>query len=373
MNQRGQKKYVFQTAWKRLSAHIFDSAGYLLLYFLTWGRGWAQASNLREQPRSIVCWRPDHLGDLLFARPALLALRWKFPQTRIVLICSQAGAALTGRDDFIDERLIWDAPWFARGSAGDPPAGLLARLRQERFDISIDWRGDLRHHWLAYRSGIPLRLGYGITGGGFLLQHAPRLPKAQHEVERNFALLRHLGVEAFPPVCPPLPVSPEAQAWAQAQWRPGPGLRLVIHPGAGDPDKCWPTAEWKSLLAVMPLAGAQILAIGTRAERERSEGLASAFPGLRLLQGQTSLEQTIALISSAQLLVGHDSGPAHLAMTQGIPVVYLWGDKNDPQEWGPWGAQARAWVIPRKQMATAAKTLSSILQAMPEDGGKRAK
>jgi ADP-heptose:LPS heptosyltransferase len=62
------------------------------------------------------------------------------------------------------------------------------------------------------------------------------------------------------------------------------------------------------------------------------------------LAGQTSVGQLAALLGRAALVLGVDSGPLHLAVSQGAPTVHLFGP-SDHARFGPWGDSARHVVL----------------------------
>jgi ADP-heptose:LPS heptosyltransferase len=51
------------------------------------------------------------------------------------------------------------------------------------------------------------------------------------------------------------------------------------------------------------------------------------------------LKEVKGVVAGAQLFVGNDSGPAHIAAAFGIPVVVLFGASN-PVTWAPWRTEA---------------------------------
>jgi len=57
------------------------------------------------------------------------------------------------------------------------------------------------------------------------------------------------------------------------------------------------------------------------------------------------LDRVKSLMADAQLFVGNDSGPAHMAAAFGVPVVAIFGP-SDPSIWGPWRTPARVLVSP---------------------------
>ncbi len=361
-------RYVFQAAWKRWAAGLLDGAGYAGAWLLTAGRGLKPDAAVLAEPRSILVVRLDHLGDVLFARPCLQALRRRFPRAHLACLTSRAGAQLLARDAFLDEVLSWEAPWFARGTVPPGQAGwveLARQLRTRRFDVGLELRGDLRNLLLLWRAGVRVRLGYGITGGGFLLHRCLALPAGRHEVERDLAVAAAAGADFTPQAYTPLALSPEELAEGRGAWQ-GAGPKVVVHPAAGDPAKRWPAGRFARVCAALADAGCEILLVGTAPERTVAEDAAAGVPGVRNLAGRTSLRALAALISAADLLIGNDSGPAHLALTQGIPAVLVWSETNAPEEWGPWGEGCRARVIrqPEREEAVA-ETVAAALSFLP--------
>jgi heptosyltransferase-2/heptosyltransferase-3 len=62
------------------------------------------------------------------------------------------------------------------------------------------------------------------------------------------------------------------------------------------------------------------------------------------LAGRTSVGQLAALLRRADLVLGVDSGPLHLAAAQGAPTIHLYGP-GDAGRFGPWGDPHRHVVV----------------------------
>lgn len=350
LGRRGERCYVYRSWWLRSLAGAADAAGWLLVRILTLGRGLRPDPDRWKNPKRILAVRLDHIGDVLFLRPALQALRAHFPSSRITVLVSSAGGELLARDPWVDEILVWNAPWFARGPRPSPQPGFFAlarKLRAGRFDLALDFRGDIRHILLLWLARVRVRVGYGITGGGFLLHCCLKLPVSRHEVERNLAVVAAVGAGDAPRSYSPLPLNKEDQQAGASAWQ-GAGPGIVIHPLAGDPAKRWPAGHCAQVCDALQQAGCEVLLVGTAGEKDRIREVVRlcAHPP-RNAAGAYSLRALAAVLSRARLLIGTDSGPAHLALTQGIPVVMLWSETNAPGEWGPWGQNARAAVIRR--------------------------
>jgi heptosyltransferase-2/heptosyltransferase-3 len=150
----------------------------------------------RRPGARILVIRPDHLGDLLFATPALAQLRRQRPEAHVTAMVGPWGQPVLARNPDVDELLICPFPGFTRqpkSSAWEPYCTLAdyaARLRAHHFDEAIVLRFD--HWWgawLATWAGIPVRLGYDIPEvQPFLTQARPYHP-GRHEVVQNLSLI----------------------------------------------------------------------------------------------------------------------------------------------------------------------------------------
>ena len=75
---------------------------------------------------------------------------------------------------------------------------------------------------------------------------------------------------------------------------------------------------------------------GAAVERERTDHLLSHWPGKRVnLCGELSVRESAAVLRSARVFIGHDSGPMHLAAAVGIPCAAIFSARNPPGRWFP--------------------------------------
>jgi ADP-heptose:LPS heptosyltransferase len=305
----------------------------------------------RARPRLLVI-RPDHLGDLLLATPALARLRRALPEAAITaLIGPWARPVLEGRRE-VDVVRTCAFPGFTREPATSltAPYRLLMReaaaLRRTGYDAALilrvdQWWGAL----LAAAAGIPIRVGYGVAESRPFLTHALPASYAQHSVRENWrvvgALLDVLGLPATEePTAPQVAVTPPGRAAATALLA-GHGIpvdaRLVaIHPGSGSAVKLWPARRWSAVAdALAARLDARVVVTGSAAEaglvRELVAGMQTPAVGAAAALDWAGLA---ALYARCELVLGVDSGPLHLAAAVGVPTVHLFGP-TDPARFGP--------------------------------------
>ncbi len=111
---------------------------------------------------------------------------------------------------------------------------------------------------------------------------------------------------------------------------------LVIAPGT-----IWETKEWRSdgfaevARHFLQQQGFAVVLIGSARERSVCAKVEKLAPGVVNLAGETSVSEVAALIRHATLCLTNDSGPMHLAVALGRPVVSVFGP-TDPIWIGPY-------------------------------------
>ena len=315
--------------------------------------------SILRPPSSILLIRPDHLGDLLFATPAIRALRAALPQAHIACLVGPWSRAVLRNNPHLDEVMTCPFPGFTRRPKPSPvqPYSLLWRyarwLRARRFDLAVVLRFD--HWWgalLAYLAGIPRRVGYDVAEvRPFLTEAVPYVP-GRHEVEQNLALVERAAGCELPMADSPLEfhLTAEDRAFAEGfltERGVGEGdLLICIHPGAGAPVKLWREEAWARVGdALAQRYGAKIILTGSAGERPLCQAIARRMAAEPIVAaGETTLGELAALMARSRLVLGVDSGPLHLAVAVGAPTVHLYGPV-DSRTFGPWGDPARHVVI----------------------------
>lgn len=308
-------------------------------------------------PRSVLLIRPDHLGDVLFTRPALQSLREGWPQTHLTLLVGPWAKAVAEGLSGPDAILTCPFPWFGRRPRGwllEPYMSLLSqagRLRAHRFDLAVILRFD--HWWgawLAQRAGIPRCVGYDVAEVAPFLTQAVPYQRGRHEVVQNLglieAVLGHGQSGGQPQGAAPTgltfhPSDEDRGAAAALLAAEGLGLedRLVaVHPGAGALVKLWHNTGWAQVIeALRAQYGLKAVLTGGQEERDLVADLSRrlSVPAVNLA-GRTPLGQLAAVLGRCRLVLGVDSGPLHLAVAMGTPTIHLFGPV-DPRLFGPWG------------------------------------
>jgi len=118
-------------------------------------------------------------------------------------------------------------------------------------------------------------------------------------------------------------------------------LLVVLHPGSGSLQKCWPIDRYVELIwQIKKEMDAQILLISGQADTGIVEALGVKVRDNFILVDQLPLPILAAIIKRSTLFVGNDSGITHLAAAIGTPAISIFGP-TDPRIWGPRGERVR--------------------------------
>jgi len=170
--------------------------------------------------------------------------------------------------------------------------------------------------------------------------HLYPLTRNRHQVEVNLDALRRIGV--YPGLTErkvQFVPGPEAERKIAALALPPSFVHM--HPASRWTFKCWP-AERNAQLADRLAAEGHTVVL-TAAPQESAfidEILSKASSKPVNLAGKLSLKELGALTACAQLFIGVDSMPMHLAAAMGTPTVALFGPSSE-DEWAPWNVEQR--------------------------------
>lgn len=279
----------------------------------------------------IAVLRAGGIGDLIFALPALEALRAAYPAAEVTLLGTRHHVALMdGRASPVD-RVLAIPPSeginMRDGEPGDPRAveDFLAAMRAEHFDLALQLHGGGQHS-----NPFVLALGARVTAG--LRAHdAPALDRSmsydywQPEVARLIEAVSLVGADPVtitPRLAPTARDLEESLAVVPGTDRP----LVLVNAGATDGRRRWPRESFAATAdAIANDFGVSVLLNGSAAEHDGNRALASLMrhPSTDL-SGRLSLGGLLGLASRSALVISNDTGPLHLAAAAGAPTVGIY-------------------------------------------------
>ena len=309
------------------------------------------------------------IGDVVHALPVAAALRNALPQARLTWIVERREAAVLRGHPALTEIVPVDTRLWrrARGPLAlaettGAVAALARHLLAARFDVAIDLQGLIKSGVITAATRAPLRIGFAAGHCRERLntlctnQRVTPPPSARHIVDRYLALLEPLGARPRS-VEFALPTDGPAEAYVD-EFLMGAGLKardrlVVLNPGAGRADKRWPIECFRVLARRLAAeAGAAVLVIWGPNELADARAIVGQdTPGRAILAPPTNLDELLAVLRRASVVVAADTGPLHLAAALGTRCVGLYGPTSAERN-GPYGRGHRSLESPDRTMTS---------------------
>lgn len=318
---------------------------------------------MNSVPRSICLLRLSALGDATHVVPLVRTLQRAWPEVALTWIIGKGEAKLLEGLEGV-ELLVFDkkAGWVGFRD-------LRRQLAGRRFDVLLQMQLALRANLLSFLVKADRRIGYdrGRSKEGHSLFVNERIASGGHHV-----------LDAFGQFCEPLglhqdrvewrlPVPQAARDWA-AEQLPGATPTLLISPCSSHVLRNWRPERYAAVADHAASKGWRVAICGGRSELERTTGDAILgamnSPAIDLI-GKDTLKQLLALLERATLMLGPDSGPAHMANAMGTSVLGLYAC-TDRERCGPYSDLR--WSVNHYDEA-ARKFLGKPASALP--WGKR--
>ncbi|HEY0430307.1 MAG TPA: lipopolysaccharide heptosyltransferase I, partial [Pyrinomonadaceae bacterium] len=283
------------------------------------------------------------IGDIVHTLPALAAIRKAMPDAEISWVVEHRAAEILRDNPILDRLIVVDTKALRRGLVSGEtlraPRQQLRQLRASAFDLALDFQGLLKSALIARLSGARRIFGFSAAA---LREPASRLFLSQsisisenlHVVRKNLALVSgalqiDVPTEADGLEFPMATGAAHVTEARGAELQTG-GKFAILNPGGGWPTKLW-SAERFGRLAdeLWSRYGLHSLVTHGPGEEALAETVLQASKSGKAHATSLSLKGFYELAKRAQVYVGGDTGPTHLAVGARTPLVGLFG----PTEW----------------------------------------
>jgi heptosyltransferase I len=297
-----------------------------------------------EAKRPLLVLRLSALGDIIHTIPAVAAIRKSRPDYAIGWVVEAAYRDLVEKIAPVDQvfpvrmRRWRKAPFSSRARTE------IGTFRKEiraftSGGTSIDFQGLVKSAYLGVMSGSRERCGFdrrSIRERAALLFTNRRIEvdRTRHVIEWNMELAASVGARPIDPL------SIDFRRFGlDRSGRLGELLqshRIVLVPGAGAPRKMWSVAHYGELAeGIAREVSARSLVVWGPGEESLAHAIGEASRAVTVAP-PTDLRELAFLLAGADVVIGGDTGPVHLAAALRTPVVGLYGP-TDPRRNGPWG------------------------------------
>ncbi|MEO7539746.1 MAG: lipopolysaccharide heptosyltransferase I [Pyrinomonadaceae bacterium] len=282
------------------------------------------------------------IGDIVHTLPSLAAIRRAMPDAEISWIVEERSAEILRGNPMIDNMIEADTRRLrgARGLEGilSGAGKQVTELRSNTFDIAIDFQGLLKSGLIARLSGAKQRFGFGKRGlrestARIFYTDSVDVSVGIHIIRKNLSLaagaldITVLDSDFEFPVATGEEHKAEAEALVQEI---GGGAFAVLNPAGGWVTKLWHAEHFAQLADLLwEKKRLRSIVVTGPNEDELAESVAANSLNGQLVLAQPSLKGFYELMKQADVYIGGDTGPTHIAVAAGAPVVGLFG----PTEW----------------------------------------
>jgi heptosyltransferase I len=275
------------------------------------------------------------IGDACHAVATVQAIQRRYPKAKITWIIGKIEYQLLSGLPGV-EFIIFDKKAGLKGYFD-----LRRQLKGRYFDILLHMQVALRASLVSLLVRAKQKWGFDKARskeGQSLFVNRQIQPQTEpHVADGFFAFAKAIGVPKSEQLHWQMPLETNAIDWYKKSFsREKP--YLVIAPVASKAERNWLPERYAAVAKYAHQKGFDILICGgpTETERQMAQSIQSHCDfELNNLVGKTSLKQLLVVLKEAAVVLAPDTGPAHMAVTLGTPVIGLYMHSN-PKRTGPY-------------------------------------
>ena len=273
--------------------------------------------------KKILVFSFSFIGDAVLSTAVISPLRQRFPNAKITFLVGVRAFNLLAADPQVDQVLVYDSRDEHAGWRGK--IRLIQFLRRERFDLIVDLRDSL---WSRFVGGKH----WGMRSR----------EKNTHAATRYLDVLQRHGLDvdgARPQLQFTAPNLEKRDAFLMENGVDRHQVLIGIHPGGNWVYKLWGPENFAQIAdRLCEKWNAQILLFAGPNERQLQAKVANSMHRQPICVKEDDLCQVAGLIAACDFYIGNDTGPMHIAVAVGTPVVALFGSTNHHRS-GPYGEE----------------------------------
>ena len=289
---------------------------------------------LSDKPKDICVLRLSAIGDVCHAVAVVQAIQRHYPESKITWVIGKVEAALLEGLPGVNFVV------FDKKQGKTAYQQLRKTFQNRQFDVLLHMQVALRANLVARCIPAKVKIGFdwqrAKEGHSLFVNRRIEKQNEAHVIEGFMGFARAIGVPSFKPTWQ-MPVADADKAFAKEQLN-GLGKTLVIAPAASGAERNWVASRYVEVAQHAYSLGFSVILTGgpTQLERDLAAEIMTLanFPIVDLV-AKTSLKQLLCVLEQASLVIAPDTGPAHMAVCMGTPVIGLYAHSN-PARTGPY-------------------------------------
>lgn len=290
----------------------------------------------------ILVIRYRFIGDTLLTVPFLRNLRKHYPKAQIDMLVSPVSGDVLKDCPYIDNLIYFDTTKKHRYEKSEKKRTLFSyamELRKEKYDKAYVLKRSLSSAFLAFLTGAKQRIGFNTEGRGLLLTKRVPYSDKEHEVECFLNILRADNISVKDNHLENW-VNPKDEKVINKILEPHKDdFKVQIHATSGNLIKQWPLENFAKIIEyLINEKNAKIFYLGASSDSKYYDEIRSLLKSNLKSEpinmcGKLSINESSALTSKMDLLIGNDSGNLHIAASYGVKTIGIYGPMSTTK-WG---------------------------------------
>ena len=277
------------------------------------------------------------IGDIVLSTPLIQKLKDLYPKSEIDYLTLPTNQSVLYNNPNLNEIILYDKKGKDKGIKGF--LKVLKILKQKKYDYAVIPHRFIKSILLAKLAKIPDIVGFDVATGSSLLDKKVHYDMKKHEVERLLNLVEYEGEKIPVRIYPAKENFVKIEKMLTISGYTGKKEQklILVAPGSQRPEKMWPIEKYREIIERLKKNKNYFIGItGSKSEKELPLNF-EKDKNVIDFRGEISLVEFGALISKADVVVGNDSSPIHIASGFEKPfVIGIFGPGKRSLGFFPW-------------------------------------
>jgi glycosyl transferase family 9 len=277
------------------------------------------------------------IGDIVLSTPLIQKLKDLYPKSKIDYLTLPTNQSVLYNNPNLNEIILYDKKGKDKGIKGF--LKVLKILKQKKYDYAVIPHRFIKSILLAKLAKIPDIVGFDVATGSSLLDKKVHYDMKKHEVERLLNLVEYEGEKIPVRIYPAKENFVKIEKMLKNSGYTGKKEQklILVAPGSQRPKKMWPIEKYREIIERLKKNKNYFIGItGSKSEKELPLNF-EKDKNVIDFRGEISLVEFGALISKADVVVGNDSSPIHIASGFEKPfVIGIFGPGKRSLGFFPW-------------------------------------
>jgi lipopolysaccharide heptosyltransferase II len=299
-----------------------------------WGTDILKYLQYHPCPKILIV-QPSRIGDIVFSLPLLAAIKKRYMNAKISWIVDERCFGILEGNSYLDNIFVLDRKRKSFKYYMD----LFSKLRNQKFDLSIDLHGLAKSALLVKFAGARFKISSSSTNGmrefSWLFSKEIKANEDSHCIERHLEVAKYLDCSSE--ISYPIAIPQECYKSVEEKLlkkKVNLGKIIGIHAGGGWFSRRWDKHKYAVLAKELKVElGADIVLVGGQEGGATEKGLNEAIiadAGINVINmaGKFTLKELCSFLKICKVFVGNEAGPMHIATALNVQAVAILGPTN---------------------------------------------